>query len=304
MQKGDYIRENMCWGPGIRCYSERERLRAVLCFVRILMLTQPSLYSLETVVEPWIANLWPKLADICVQKPKPELSAIPTTAKNSRTAEPDADLSATMSKYLNLTDTLVDHRTDTEATELAAMTTATLDPYSFRNRALDIPPEVKKYFELPGSLISEATRVVATPLRTGHKLHIDTTALASAREFTALPRIPGTVCKLTRLASATSTSSNTALVPSFVQTPSPIIYMTLRAARCLTTVDAVKRTLHVELALPEGKEVYFEPGDAFGIVAPNEEGLVKAVAARLGLSEEEAKEAVYSVEREVENVGE
>ncbi|RUS27417.1 hypothetical protein BC938DRAFT_483272 [Jimgerdemannia flammicorona] len=277
--------------------------------------------GLEAVVDPWISNLWPKLADVCVQHTKPPTTAEPTVTlvadqlkSLSVAAKPDPDLPEALAKYLDLPNFLVDHRSDTEKAAALAATTpraakhkqpvesAPVDRYSRKNRRNEIPPEVEKYLDLPNSLVTrnkDAASAAALP--TGHRIHVDTTALHAAKELTALPRVPGVVCRLVHVSNAPAPAPSTS-VPSFVQAPSPIVYTTIRKARCLTTPDAVKRTLLIELEVPRGEEVLFEPGDAFGVLAPNEEGIVRAVVRRLGMSEKEAGEFVYRVEAEMEGV--
>ena len=60
--------------------------------------------------------------------------------------------------------------------------------------------------------------------------------------------------------------------------PVPI---TVRAARCLTAPDAEKRTLAVQLELPSAG--LYKPGDAIGLVCPNDDVTVDALLARLRL---------------------
>ena len=55
----------------------------------------------------------------------------------------------------------------------------------------------------------------------------------------------------------------------------------IQAARCLTAPDAAKRTLAVQLALP-GPGLY-KPGDAIGLVCPNDDRTVDALLTRLRL---------------------
>jgi sulfite reductase alpha subunit-like flavoprotein len=49
----------------------------------------------------------------------------------------------------------------------------------------------------------------------------------------------------------------------------------------LTAADAAKRTLAVQLELPPGAT--YRPGDAIALVCPNDDAMVDALLARLGL---------------------
>lgn len=59
----------------------------------------------------------------------------------------------------------------------------------------------------------------------------------------------------------------------------------LYGVKCLTTAEAVKRTLHVELDVRQASENgwTFQPGDAFGVMPANNDRLVRAILHALKL---------------------
>ncbi|ORZ01391.1 hypothetical protein BCR43DRAFT_522243 [Syncephalastrum racemosum] len=156
------------------------------------------------------------------------------------------------------------------------------EPYSMNGRAKDLPEPVQKYLDLPNSTIEKAVA--------GHSLHIDKSGLQSGMQLTGLPRLPVATARLTK-------QEQHGAVPSpayqLTQTPAPVVEYQLKHVTCLTLPEAQKRTLHVTLDAPDCE---FEPGDAFGIVAPNDETLVEALLSRLGVSVEHGYKELYAVE--------
>lgn len=156
-----------------------------------------------------------------------------------------------------------------------------LEPYSMKGRAKDLPPPVQKYLDLPNSTIEKAVA--------GHSLTIDRTGLTSGMQLTGLPRLPPASARLTKK------EQGAAAPPAYqlTQTPAPVVEYNLKHVTCLTLPEAQKRTLHVALDAPDCE---FEPGDAFGIIAPNDETLIEAILSRLGVSVQDGYEQLYTVE--------
>lgn len=209
--------------------------------------------SLESVVDPWIAKLWDVLPTV-LQRNSQNLSSAPVE----------------------------------ELTEKVQEVKIEDDPYSMRGRKQGIPPAVEPYLDLPNTLIKKEEK---PKLILGHALQIDRSGLQAGTQLTGFPRVPASTAKLNKLGTTRSAKDTPSI--DFVTTPSPVLKAPITAVRCLTTEDALKRTLHVELDVKDQLE--FEPGDAFGVIAPNDESLVEAVIERLGFSTAEGYETLYEV---------
>jgi methionine synthase reductase len=223
--------------------------------------------SLENVVDPWIANLWPALANVCQQK--------------VTEVDPTADITKGVSEV--------------EISPMTPAEKAAQEPFSMEQRRSTIPEVVAPYTNLPNSLVkSEQTNGDAKPAVTlGHKIHVDTSALATATQLTGLPRVPAAYIKIAKLDTETNQPQSDKL-PQFVYTPNPIIEAAVSKVSCISRKGALKRTLHLELDL--GNQTDFQPGDAFGIIAPNDEDLVQAVLKRLGIQTAEEEMQKYTIE--------
>ena len=162
------------------------------------------------------------------------------------------------------------------------------NPYSPDERAKNIPPEAEKYLNLENSLVEKKK----TKDHLGHALKLDFSGLQSGMQLSGMPRVPAASIKLVRL-EATRPVNETPSTQCVV-TPAPITEAAVSRVQCLTSQEAVKRTLHVELDIGEGLD--YEPGDAFGVVAPNDESLVEAVLERLVPSTAEGYQTLYNVE--------
>ena len=180
-----------------------------------------------------------------------------------------------------------DVKQDNVETVTEKMSKVEINPYSGEARSSEIAPSVDKYLDLPNSLVKKPT------LHLGHVLQLDWSGLQPGVQLSGFPRLPASGAKLTRL-EGQQRSKDTLPSLDCVNTPTPITHASVTQVRCLTTHDAVKRTLH--LVLDVGDQLEFEPGDAFGVVAPNDESLVEELLNVLAPSTAEAYQALYSVE--------
>ncbi|KAG1048724.1 hypothetical protein G6F43_008906 [Rhizopus delemar] len=219
--------------------------------------------GLENVVDPWIEKLWEVLPTVLVQK-------------SSLSIEESIEAEKQIEK---------------ELTELKIDPISV--PYSMKNRKKTLPELVEKYIQLENSLVTNPPVKAEENLK-GFPLQISLAGLESGAKLTGLPRVAAPVAKLIKLDGKKESSK--ANVPDFVVTPSPITYAPVTMVSCLSTADAVKRTLEVELDV--GDDVDFQPGDAFGVVAPNDEELVQAILNRLSIQKEHFHD-LYSVEGDV-----
>ncbi|KAI8373390.1 hypothetical protein EDC96DRAFT_605898 [Choanephora cucurbitarum] len=225
--------------------------------------------GLENTVDPWIENLW---------------KILPTVLKQDTNAS-------------------------TATTELEEkMTELKLNPssipYSMADRVKNLPEPVQKYTQLENSIIHTQPAVAKDmesssggdgleEFAKGSPLNISLEGLEMGAKLTGLPRVSVPVAKLSRLEGRTMNEELSGKVPNFVPTPTPITYAPVTMVACLTAPDAVKRTLEIELDV--GEDMHYEPGDAFGVLAPNDERLVEAVLNRLKIKPEDYQQ-LYQVE--------
>ncbi|CEP19558.1 hypothetical protein [Parasitella parasitica] len=243
--------------------------------------------GLENVVDPWIEKLWEVLPTVLKQTGSASIEAsvahekelekemtelainpvdMPYSMKDRKNNLPEP-----IEKYTNLENTLVDN-------------------YTMDARKEKLPGNVADYTQLENTLVNSKIKT----FKSGFPLAISLAGLEAGAKLTGLPRVSVPVVKLTKL-DGQKAEDMSGKVPDFVSTPVPITYAPVTMVSCLTAPDAVKRTLEVELDV--GQDNLFEPGDAFGVLAPNDEELVEAILNRLGIPEEEYHH-LYKVEGE------
>ncbi|KAI8988357.1 hypothetical protein BDF20DRAFT_910855 [Mycotypha africana] len=249
--------------------------------------------GLEITVDPWIEKLW---------------EVLPTVLK--QTTEKTIEQSVADEKKI-----------EREMTELTIDPTSV--PFTKKNRKHTLPEQVEKYTQIENTLIEPSTtekeadssqlddanataqkesitdtaQVLKEKIyKNGYPFSVNTTGLQPGAKLTGLPRVSVPIAQLVKVEGTKPAVNDQPLkVPDFFQTPTPIVYAPVTMVSCLTTSDALKRTLEIELDI--GEDTHYEPGDAFGVVAPNDEELVEAVLQKLGVNEKD-RHQVYKVEGE------
>ncbi|KAI8994647.1 hypothetical protein BDB01DRAFT_846667 [Pilobolus umbonatus] len=216
--------------------------------------------GLENVVDPWIEKLW---------------EVLPTVLKHDNGKSIEDSIKEEQELEKKLTEVEIDP--------------ATL-PYSMKDREKSLPEPVLKYTHLENSLVNPEEPAKKVEQVKGHPLEISLVGLEAGAKLTGLPRISVPVAKLVKL---DEQKKDTSIVPDFVVTPAPISYAPVTMVSCLTTSDSLKRTLEIELDIGEG--AHYEPGDSFGIVAPNDESLVLAVLNKLNVTPDQYND-LYKVD--------
>lgn len=242
---------------------------------------------MENIVDPWIEKLWEVLPTVLKQDDNVSIESsiahekelekkmtelvinpvdIPYSMTNRRKSLPDL-----VEKYTNLENTLVDN-------------------FTMEARRENLPGNVSDYTKLDDTLVNGKNKI----FKNGFPLVVNLVGLEAGAKLTGLPRVSVPVAKLTKL-EGQKAEDLSGKVPDFVSTPVPITYAPVTMVSCLTAPDAVKRTLEVELDI--GEDSHFDPGDAFGVLAPNDEELVEAILNRLNVPEKEFHH-LYKVEGE------
>ena len=247
--------------------------------------------SLEETVDPWIKNLWAVLAHQVISTPKihdlpqPHLSVeeekVVKDLIHKHDHEPHVSPAVSASpKKVNATDSMVKGGF-VPAAAVAKSTTMT--------------PGSTSVISLSQGMESLAVKEEVVPVvpATGYKIEVDFSTMASHTNLTALPRVPNANLKITDLTAENTPATKSAAtgsIPSFIQTPAPLLSAKINSVQCLTPEDALKRTLSVEFGFED--DVDYAPGDSFGIWAPNDEATVLGVLAALDIKEEEYQKKV------------
>ncbi|KAI8365331.1 uncharacterized protein BYT42DRAFT_550196 [Radiomyces spectabilis] len=233
--------------------------------------------GLESVVDPWIEKLWAELPKVLAKSDnatassdnavddEPSVQAVTTGVQNLNVADRPYSMTARKNELLPEVAKYVD-----QPNSMVQQNESKVNDYSLSERHTTLPDPVKKYTDLPNSLVD--TPAIAV----GHKLPIDLSGLQPNVKLTAIPRLPAAVVQLIPTGEAETRPDH---VPDFVATPSPLFDAPVTQVKCLSSQQAEKRTLHVELEVED--KIDFQPGDAIGILAPNNEELVQALLAKL-----------------------
>ncbi|KAF9171709.1 hypothetical protein BGX21_007088 [Mortierella sp. AD011] len=227
--------------------------------------------GLEETVDPWIKNLWPALAHqvICT----PTIHDLP---QPHLTSEEERIVKDIIEKQEH------DHP------HHASHVPSSENPAEVSARSGGV--DVASLAGVVGNLsVTEKGPVIPA---TGYSIEVDFSDMANHSNLTALPRVPNANLKIVELDQATNGTATTKFgtVPSFLQTPTPLLLAKVNSVQCLTPDDALKRTISVEFGFDD--DVDYAPGDAFGIWAPNDESLVRGVLAALAVKESDMNKQI------------
>ncbi|KAG0232454.1 hypothetical protein BGW42_008172 [Actinomortierella wolfii] len=236
--------------------------------------------GLEETVDPWIKNLWPALAHQVVCSPHPHDLPQPHLTKEE----------------LQVVEKLIhehDHPTGSEAPSLPKTASTTAPPATTVPEKSTVPAAEQVTKALEDLSLAEEDKKAPVEQATGYTIDVDFSSMAQHTNLTALPRVPNANLKITKLTEAAplkASPKSPSSLPPFVQAPTKFLPAKISRVECLTTADALKRTLNVEFTFED--DIEYSPGDAFGIWAPNDEGLVRGVLAALEIPEAEWDQAV------------
>ncbi|KAF9971564.1 hypothetical protein BGZ73_005499 [Actinomortierella ambigua] len=243
--------------------------------------------GLEEVVDPWIKNLWPVLAHQVVCSPLPHDLPVPHLTKEElqvveKLAHAHDHPPAPASPKTQPATTTAPK----ESTTATEQVTKALEGLSVAEEASKAPTST------PATPTSTPAAEAIEPAK-GYIIEVDFSTMAQHTNLTALPRVPNANLKITRVSdtgSSATTPKTGICQPKFVQAPTKPLPARISRVECLTTGEALKRTLGLEFSFED--DVEYAPGDAFGIWAPNDEALVRGVLKTLEVPEAEWEQNV------------
>ncbi|KAI1320729.1 hypothetical protein EDD11_010263 [Mortierella claussenii] len=225
--------------------------------------------GLEETVDPWIKNLWPALAHQVVCAPTIHDLPPPHLTKEEEKIVHDIIEKEDHDRH---------SQTSTAVSPVKPSATASI----IKGSGL-----IDSLADNLGSLSVSAPTLEKAPVApaVGFTIEVDYSTMANHANLTALPRVPNANLKITELETSAYTKTQSGVVPSFIQTPTPLLLGKITSVKCLTPHDALKRTLMVEFGFED--DVDYAPGDSFGIWAPNDEALVRGVLSSMAVKEED-----------------
>ncbi|CAG8542170.1 10965_t:CDS:2 [Diversispora eburnea] len=276
--------------------------------------------GLELVVDSWIANLWDHLAEICTQKQNGEngkgeikengKSEIKENGKSEIKENGKSEIKENGKNEIKengKSEIKGNGKSEVEGNEKSEIKEngKSEGEGDGKGKSKSKSKEIGE-IENPEGVISTVKNLSIKELEkhsselgiNGNKIILDLSELANSTQLTALPRVPIEHCKIIK----SNKEKKNSFLPSFIITPNPIINAKLNAVRCLTRFDAIKKTLHLELDIKDhSEEIQFFPGDAFGIIAPNDNLLVQNILTALGINENESNQEISVEHIEKEN---
>lgn len=224
-------------------------------------------------MDPWIKNLWPALAHQVISTP---------TVHDL----PQPHLTPEEEKIVK---SLILKQEQDRKQSIAAATLASPKFLStFTSTAAGQDPIENTIKDLSNLTLNPSDNPPITSA-VGYKIDIDFSTMADHSNLTALPRVPNANLQIANLETVVA-SREPGTLPTFIQSPTPLLVATINKVQCLTPSDALKRTIAVEFGFED--DVDYAPGDAFGIWAPNNEALVRGVLSALNVSDVAATKAV------------
>jgi len=211
--------------------------------------------SLDKVVEPWIEGLWEPLENICLQY-------------GANTTPTSIDSIDSISKTLQETMITSDSNQKKKSSESESLGNGTkhLNNDNHENK------------QVPEKTLLHSTLIINQPGTQDLLKGIPKLAESSFKIILTDEKRPKTDAIQNIFVNNFSNSQ-----PISVGNPFPSKFL---AAQCLTSPDAVKKTLFIELEI-SGSGMTYSPGAAFGIICPNEEEMVVNLAKRLNLDLED-----------------
>ncbi|RHZ82800.1 hypothetical protein Glove_103g33 [Diversispora epigaea] len=249
--------------------------------------------GLELVVDSWIANLWDPLANVCVQKQNGENGKCEKGEENGK-----SEIKENGKIEIKESGKGEGEGNGKSVGEESGKGEGEGDGKS-KSKEIEENKNPEDVISTVKNLsIKELEKHSSESGISGNKIILDLSELANSTQLTALPRVPIEHCKIIK----SNKEKKRSFLPSFIITPNPIINAKLNAVRCLTRFDSVKKTLHLELDIKDhSEEIQFFPGDAFGIIAPNDNLLVHNILTALGINENDANQEISVEHIEKEN---
>ncbi|KAJ2743058.1 hypothetical protein GGI20_004024 [Coemansia sp. BCRC 34301] len=139
---------------------------------------------------------------------------------------------------------------------------------------------------------------------THQPLVLDFQAMEALKAITGAPRLASAVCTMEYTAAATATTAQPTTWPPWYEgmaaeeaSLAPFL-ATVQSTTQLTTPEALKRTLLVELLLSNTELGSWQAGDSFNVYAPNDERLVAALLGRLVVDSDRLRQPVVLRKRD------
>lgn len=236
--------------------------------------------GLENAIDPWIAGLWPQLAKVC-RPIGPDLSGSVDDATEQRLGSKMADQQQSAAPGKTMAETVLAEVAQITQQLKADAIISSLPP----------PP--------PPPISSIAHSIPLPPLP------------ANVDQLSGLPKLPAAIYRIVIGEGEQGCSRKTVAEmyndiagAAAVDQRHPCLAR-VTGGRCLTAVDAVKRTLELEVDLGENAADWqLRPGDSIGVLCQNSDELVGSLLGQLSLSGDPAIKVTLISESVGDSVGE